>query len=178
MPQGDVAATFLESALFRFEGLKKLGDGALAQLEIEDLHASPGPESNSIAVILQHLHGNMRSRWTDFLTSDGDKPWRDRDGEFASCPDLTRDQLIGMWEEGWDCLLDALRALRPDQVLAPVVIRGQTLSALDAIHRQLAHYGYHVGQIVYLARMRRGHAWKTLSIPRGGSRNYVPTSRD
>ncbi|MBM3289256.1 MAG: DUF1572 domain-containing protein [Candidatus Hydrogenedentes bacterium] len=173
-----VAETYLDSVVFRFRGAKALGDKALAQLSAADLAWSPGPESNSIAVIVQHLHGNMMSRWTDFLTTDGDKPWRDRDGEFVEPGALDRDALLRKWEEGWACLFRAIESLQPDDVMRDVTIRGETLSALDAINRQLAHVPYHVGQIVYLARMRRGGAWQTLSIARGESKNYQPAKRD
>jgi len=131
-----------------------------------------------VDVIVQHLHGNMRSRWTDFLTSDGEKPWRERDAEFAEPETFDRNALNRLWEEGWSCLFAMLAELRPEDLTASITIRGQQLVALDAVNRQLAHYSYHVGQIVYLVRMRRGDAWNTLSIPRGQSRQYVPRQRD
>ena len=173
-----VGAAYLESVLFRFRGAKALGDKALAQLSAADLVWAPGAESNSIAVIVQHLHGNMMSRWTDFLASDGDKPWRDRDGEFVEPGTVDCDGLMRKWEEGWACLLNAIASLKPDDLLSNVTIRGESMGALDAINRQLAHVPYHVGQIVYLARMRKGAAWQTLSIARGESRNYRPSKRD
>lgn len=172
-----LAREFLESILKRFENLKELGDGALAQLNDEDVVYAPDPETNSIAVTVQHVHGNMLSRWTDFLTSDGDKPWRDRDGEFEA-RGLGVEATRGLWEEGWACTLGTLRSLRPDDLLREVTIRGQPLTVLDAIHRQIAHYGYHIGQIVLLAKHRRGAEWKTLSIARGASGQYVPRPRD
>ena len=173
-----VDAIYLDSALHRLRGAKALGDKALAQLSSDDLVWSPGPESNSIAVIVQHLHGNMMSRWTNFLTSDGDKPWRDRDGEFVEPGAIDRDALLRKWDEGWACLFAALESLTPADLDRDVIIRGEKLTALDAINRQLAHVPYHVGQIVYLARMRKGAAWQTLSIARGESKNYTPSKRD
>jgi hypothetical protein len=128
-------------------------------------------------VLVKHLHGNMMSRWTDFLTSDGEKPWRDRDGEFE--PDtLRRSQLMKRWDEGWACLFDALSKLRPKDLGKPVTVRGSEISALDAILRQLSHYASHVGQIVFLAKQLRGADWRTLSIPRGQSKSYSPKGRD
>ena len=173
-----VGEVYLDSVLHRFHGAKSLGDKALAQVSDDDLTWTPGPESNSIAVIIQHLNGNMLSRWTDFLTTDGDKPTRDRDGEFIEPGKAAKAQLLDKWEAGWRCLLDAIEALTPDDLLKNVTIRGEKLSALDAINRQLSHVPYHVGQIVYLARMRRGDSWQTLSIARGASKEYTPGKRD
>lgn len=173
-----IGETYLDSVLFRFRGAKSLGDKAIAQLDEADLAWIPGDESNSIAVIIQHLHGNMMSRWTDFLTTDGDKPWRDRDGEFLEPHQFDRETLLAKWEDGWACLLKAIDSLTPDDLLREVVIRGEKMNALDAINRQIAHVSYHVGQIVYLARMRKGSEWQTLSIARGESRNYKPSKRD
>ncbi|MDZ4858186.1 MAG: DUF1572 family protein [Candidatus Hydrogenedentes bacterium] len=173
-----IGKLYLESALFRFRGTKELGDKALAQLTAGDLAWTPGPESNSIVVIVQHLHGNMLSRWTDFLDSDGEKPSRDRDGEFVEPANADYGSVLDKWNEGWDCLFRAIEALTADDLNKNITIRGQTMNALDAINRQVAHVSYHVGQIVYLARMRTGSAWKTLSIARGASRAYTPARRD
>jgi len=173
-----IGEIYLDSALYRFRGTKTLGDKTIAQLDAADLAWVPGEESNSIAVIIQHLHGNMMSRWTDFLTSDGDKPWRDRDGEFVEPESVDRDALLQKWELGWACLFEAVEALAADDLLREVVIRGEKMNALDAINRQIAHTAYHVGQIVYLARARKGTAWQTLSIARGQSKNYTPSKRD
>lgn len=173
-----VAETYLESVLFRFRGTKALGDKALTQLSEDDFAWTPGPESNSIAVIIQHLHGNMMSRWTDFLTSDGEKDWRNRDGEFVEPSAADKDALLRRWEDGWACLLCAIESLKPGDLLRGITIRGETMSALDAINRQVAHVSYHIGQIAYLARMRRGDTWQTLSVPRGESKNYIPSKRD
>jgi len=165
-PMNDALAhAYLESVLFRFRNAKELGEKALAQLDDSDFTWRPGPESNSIAVVIQHLHGNMMSRWTDFLTSDGEKPTRNRDAEFEEPLRISRCELLKMWENGWKCLLDAIAALRPGDLLGEVTIRGQALTALDAINRQLSHVPYHVGQIVYLARMRKGEAWQTRRFP-------------
>lgn len=178
-PMNDALANaYLESVLFRFRNAKELGDKAMAQLDDADLTWRPGPESNSIAVIVQHLRGNMISRWTDFLTSDGEKPTRNRDAEFDEPPRTSRNELLDAWNAGWDCLLNAIAAMRPEDLLKEVTIRGQALTALDAINRQLSHVPYHVGQIVYLARMRKGKAWQTLSIARGASKDYTPRKRD
>lgn len=173
-----VGTLFLDSAMHRFRSTKELGDKALAQLDEADFLWRPGPESNSIAVIIQHLHGNMLSRWTDLLSSDGEKPWRERDAEFTEPAAADRAQLMALWEEGWVCLTRAIDGLAADDLALDVVIRGQSLSVLDAINRQLTHYSYHVGQIVYLARARKGDAWNTLSIARGASRQYAPRKRD
>lgn len=173
-----VGTLFLDSAMHRFRSTKELGDKALAQLDEADFFWRPGIESNSIAVIIQHLHGNMLSRWTDLLSSDGEKPWRERDAEFTEPAETDRARLMVLWEEGWACLFKAVDGLVAEDLTLDVVIRGQSLSVLDAINRQLAHYSYHAGQIVYLARARRGDAWSTLSIARGASKQYAPRKRD
>jgi hypothetical protein len=156
----------LDSVSQWFRSLKQLGDGALAQLDAADFHWSPDAESNSIAVIIRHLHGNMVSRWTDFLTSDGEKSWRDRDSEFEPDLNLSARELMVKWEGGWTCLFTALQHLTPGDLGRHVAIREESLSVMDALHRQLSHYGYHVGQIVWIAKSRRGRRWRTLSIAR------------
>jgi hypothetical protein len=166
----DVGAEFLRSARARFESLQKLGDESLARLDDADLGQSLDPESNSVAVLVQHIAGNMRSRWTDFLTADGEKPDRNRDGEFEAAADAGKAALLERWERGWRYLYDALDALRPEDLARTVVIRGEALTALDAINRQLTHYGQHVGQIVLLAKHLKWQTWKSLSIPRKGGR--------
>jgi hypothetical protein len=161
----DVAAEFLRSARSRLEDLKKLGEQALARLDDAELTKTLDPESNSVAVLVQHIAGNMRSRWTDFLTTDGEKPDRHRDSEFE--PGLTtKPQLMKRWEEGWRILFGALDALKPDDLTRTVLIRGESLGAVDAINRQLVHYGQHVGQIVYLAKHLKWRTWESLSVPR------------
>jgi hypothetical protein len=168
MPASDAGAEFLRSARARLASLKELGEKALERLDDTDLTASIDPEANSVAVIVQHIAGNMRSRWTDFLTTDGEKPDRNRDGEFEPSPDLRRKRLMERWEEGWRVLYAALDALKPEDLTRTVVIRGEELTALDAINRQLVHYGQHVGQIVLLAKHLKWRTWQSLSIPRKG----------
>ncbi len=162
---------YLESALAQFRYYKMLGDKSMAQLEDEALFWSAGEEGNSIAVIVKHLWGKMLSRWTDFLTSDGEKEWRNREGEFeADIKD--RAELLEKWEAGWACLfaaIDSVEASNYDQV---IYIRNQGHTITEAMNRQLCHYAYHVGQMVFLAKMQKGDAWESLSIPRGGSKAY------
>ncbi len=163
-----LAAHLLETCISTFKSQKSLGDKAMAQLDDSGLFWSPEPESNSIAVIVKHVSGNMVSRWTDFLTSDGEKPNRNRDGEFAD--DLAdRVQVLEAWEKGWNALLGALTALTPDDLLRTVAIRGESHTVVQAIQRQVSHYGYHVGQIVYIAKAYRSSDWETLSIARNKS---------
>ena len=157
---------FLRSSLRRFAELKKLGDRALERLDEGDLQFAPDPESNSPAVIVQHVAGNMISRWTDFLTTDGEKPDRNRDGEFVLSDSTARDELHGRWEAGWNRLFDTVGALTTADLDRTVTIRGETLSVMDAIQRQLTHYGQHVGQIVYIAKHRKWRTWESLSVPR------------
>src|SRR4051812_35178779 len=164
----------LHSLRHIFRATKATGDGALAQLSLEELLRVPDPELNSVATIVRHLHGNMLSRWTDFLTSDGEKKWRDRDGEFETPTAGSRDDILRQWEEGWTCVLSALDGLTPADLSRTVTIRGQPHSVIEAAHRQLQHYSYHVGQIVLLARWCRGKQWQTLSIARGKSKEYTP----
>ncbi len=169
---GELGGALLASYGVRFRKLKELGDGALARLSETDWHHVPPHGENSIAIIVQHLEGNMRSRWTDFLVTDGEKENRERDSEFTVQPELDGKTLWALWEGGWSILLHALDALAPEDLLKTVEIRRQPLLVLDAINRQLAHYGYHVGQIVYLARMYRGDAWESISIAKGKSTGY------
>jgi len=155
-----------------FEYYRLLADSAIAQLPSEEsLFWSPSNHSNSIAIIIQHLAGNMKSRWTDFLTSDGEKDFRDRDQEFELFLDNKSD-LIDYWNQGWDCLFTALAQVNPDNKDQLVYIRNKGHTIDEAIQRQLAHYSYHIGQIVYLSRIIAGDNWKSLSIPKGTSRSY------
>ena len=149
----------------QYEYYKSLGEKAMAQTGDEALWWTPDEKSNSIGVIIKHMHGNMLSRWTDFLTSDGEKPWRQRDAEFEETK-VNREKLMSLWDEGWKCLFDALNALVPGDLDKTVYIRHEAQSAEYAIIRQLAHYAYHVGQIVYLARLTNQGDWKSLTIPR------------
>jgi hypothetical protein len=167
-PRQELAAHVLQQSICSFEGIKKLGDKALAQLPDEGFGYAPEPESNSIAIIINHVSGNMISRWTDFLTSDGEKPGRNRDAEFEA-DTMDRTVIMERWEKGWRVLLAALESLQPSDLMATVYIRGEAHTALQAIHRQIAHYGYHIGQIVYAAKAFRSAEWQTLSIAKGQS---------
>ena len=173
-----VEALLLDSFRFRFRGIKKSGDFTLEQMSQEDLVWRPNEECNSAAVIIQHLHGNMLSRSTDFLTTDGNKPWRDRDGEFTEPDGVSRDTLLGYWEEGWACTLSAIDALEEADLTKEILIRGEPLGVIDAVLRQLSHYSLHVGQLTTIAKERLGSDWKTMTIPRGESSAYTPGKRD
>lgn len=162
---------FLQSAIKRLNYYKGLADKTFAQLSEQDFHFTPAEESNNIAIIIQHVNGNMLSRWTDFLTSDGEKIWRKRDAEFID-QKLTKEQLLNLWEEGWKCFLNALKPLSDADFEKTVYIRTKPLSVIDAINRQLAHYPYHVGQIIYLSKMIRNKDWQNLSVPKGKSAAY------
>ncbi len=148
-----------------------MGDKTFLQLSEEEFHFIPADECNSIAIIIQHMNGNMLSRWTNFLTSDGEKDWRKRDAEFED-QNLNKEQLIALWEEGWKCFLDELTSLSNTDLEKTIYIRAEPLSAIDAINRQLAHYPYHVGQIIYAAKIIKNKAWRNLSIPRGRSTDF------
>ena len=166
------ASLYLKDVVDQFRQLKSLGDRALAQVRDEDLFATLDPESNSLAILIQHMAGNMRSRWTDFLHSDGEKPDRDRDSEFEVASGTTREALIDRWEEGWRCLFQALTALHEEDLAMTVLIRAEPHSVIKAVNRQLTHYGYHVGQMVFLAKHFASETWQTLSVPRGGTRRF------
>jgi hypothetical protein len=166
----DAGAAYLEDAIRQFQGTKKLAQKALAQVGDEDFFRKIDPESNSLALIVKHIAGNMLSRWTDFLSSDGEKPERRRDSEFEIEIEAdTRAALMDRWEEGGRCLFRTLEGLRPEDLLATVVIRASPHTVLKAINRQLAHYSQHVGQIVFLAKHLAGPRWQSPSIPRGQS---------
>src|SRR5665213_1341085 len=151
---------FLTLTLDRFEQLRSQGEKTLAQLSDADVHWSPDSESNSIAVIVQHLHGNMLSRFTDFLTSDGEKPNRQRDEEFIE-HEISLEELKKMWSEGWDCVFAAIRPLKEADVSREVFIRGESQTVMEALLRALSHIAYHVGQIVYIGKHRKSSAWMT-----------------
>ena len=169
----DLASTVLAMALTVFHKQKTLGDRALSQLADEQLFEVLDPEANSVAAIVKHLHGNMRSRWTDFLTSDGEKPDRQRDAEFVVTDDeRRRSTVLDWWDAGWAHVFSALESLGPSDLQKKVIIRGETMPAIAAILRQIDHYGQHVGQIVLLAKHLRGANWQTLSIPRGKSAEF------
>lgn len=164
-------ASFLESAKKQFLYYKMLGEKAINQLEDEQLFISLNEETNSIAQIVKHLSGNMLSRWTDFLTLDGEKEWRDRDGEFVDTYQ-SKEELLENWNKGWDCLFNAINPLQPEQLSHIIYIRNEGHSVVEAINRQLAHYAYHVGQIVFYAKLLKKTEWESLSIPRNKSGDY------
>ncbi len=162
---------FLQTAIRRLKYYKDLGDKTFEQLNEWDFHYQPNNESNSIAVIIQHMAGNMLSRWTNFLTEDGEKEWRQRDDEFE-VHTYNKQQLLELWEKGWACFFTAVEALKKKDLKKTVTIRKEPLTVIDAINRQLAHYPYHVGQIIFLAKIIKNKSWKNLSIPKGDSKNY------
>ncbi len=166
MSDDELAATYLRDVKERFRAHKKLGEGAIRQVYDKGLTDKLDPDANSIAVLVKHLAGNMRSRWTGFLTSDGEKPDRDRDSEFEVEAGLTREQLFEWWDDGWARLFEALDQLSPADLNRTVMIRGNARPVVEAINTQLAHYAYHIGQIVQLARHLAGPRWSTLSIPK------------
>jgi hypothetical protein len=169
--------SFIESAISRVLYYKKLADQSFAQLRSPLIFIfSRMLKATSIAIIMQHLAGNMLSRWTDFLHSDGEKEWRHRDAEFEN-QDWTQEALLAYWEKGWNCFIETLSNLNETDLLKPIQIRAETLLVIDAINRQLAHYPYHVGQIVYVARMIKGAEWKNLSIPKGHSQAFNDTMK-
>ncbi len=161
----------IEDSLSLFRYYKKLAEGAMQQVTDDQLFSALDAEMNSIAVIVKHVTGNMRSRWTDFLTSDGEKPDRDRDSEFVE-PPTTREALMKSWESAWSCLFSALEPLSDADQGRAVTIRGEVHSVTQAINRQLAHYAYHIGQIVFLAKHLQSAQWKSLSVPRGDSTKF------
>jgi hypothetical protein len=167
----NIASQFLDSAIKRFKEYKTLGDKTFAQLNDEEMLYQLNEASNSIAVIIQHLHGNMLSRWTNFLTEDGEKEWRNRDEEFEA-QQFSKQQLTDQWDEGWKVLIDTLESLQEDDLLKTITIRTQPLVVIDAINRQMAHYCSHVGQIIYIGRLIKGEAWQSLSIPKGASQQF------
>lgn len=166
-----MSSNYLESAKKQFTLYRSLGEKTIAKIDEEKLLWQYNPESNSIAIIVQHLWGNMLSRWTNFLTEDGEKDWRQRDMEFEEVI-KTKEELLEKWNAGWLCLFNALNALSADDLDKTIYIRKEPLTALDAINRQLAHYSYHVGQIVFLGKMILGDQWVSLSIPKGKSQEY------
>ncbi|MGI8988255.1 MAG: DUF1572 domain-containing protein [Bryobacteraceae bacterium] len=164
-------ASYLEDSLDLFRYYKKLGERAIEQVADAQLFATLDEESNSIAIVVKHMAGNMRSRWTDFLASDGEKPDRDRDSEFVN-PPATREALLQLWEEGWNCIFRALEPLSDADLGRTVAIRGEAHSVLQALNRQAAHYTYHVGQIVMLAKHFAQDGWLSLSVPRNRSAEF------
>jgi hypothetical protein len=167
-----IGTHYLDDVRRQLVKLKIQAERAMAQVADDDFFRTPDPESNSIAIIVKHVAGNMRSRWTDFLTTDGEKPDRNRDTEFLIEPTDTRQQIMKRWEAGWMALSDAVVSLGPEDLKKTVYVRGEGHSVLEAINRQMTHYAGHVGQIVYLAKHWAGPRWETLSIPRGKSREF------
>jgi hypothetical protein len=163
--------SYIEDSLSLFRYYKNLAERAMAQVTDEQLLAVLDSEANSIAVIVKHMTGNMQSRWPDFLTTDGEKPGRDRDAEFED-PPSTRAALLAVWEAGWQCLFTALEPLSDEDMQRTVTIRGEPHSVMQTINRQLGHYAYHCGQIVFLAKHFRSSEWKSLSVPRGKSAEF------
>ncbi len=163
--------TYLTSVRKQFAYYKDLAERAMAQVEEADLFWQPDPNSNSIAITVNHLAGNMRSRWTNFLTADGEKTWRNRDQEFEDII-KTKEELLLTWEAGWQRLFAALDSLSEENIDTQVYIRNQEHAIVEAINRQLSHYPYHIGQIIYLARLSAGNQWESLSIPKGGSNSF------
>jgi len=167
----NIGSEFLQSAVKRLTYYKELGDKTFAQLTENDFHYQPNEASNSIAIIIQHMAGNMLSRWTDLLTTDGEKEWRNRVIEFEE-QHMNKEQLTGSWEKGWACCLGAIASLTEADLGKTIYIRSEGLTVVDAINRQLAHYPYHVGQIIYIGRMIKNESWQNLSIPKGNSGQF------
>ncbi|WP_040979509.1 DUF1572 domain-containing protein [Oceanobacillus jeddahense] len=167
-----VEEEYLKVIIKRFQSVKELGDKTIGQLTDEQIHWVLNEASNSIAVIVKHLNGNMLSRWTDFLTSDGEKPARNRDQEFEDTIRSVQ-ELKSVWENGWNVLFQALHELNGNDLLQTILIRSEKHTVIDAIERQLAHYAYHIGQIVYIGKLIKGKDWETLSIPKGKSKAYL-----
>jgi len=163
---------YVEDTVLQLRKLKELADRAIAQIEGEQVFAVLDPEANSIAIIMKHVAGNMRSRWTEFLTSDGEKQTRDRDGEFMVGPDDTLGNILSDWEDGWSLALGTIGSLTPEDLGKTVRIRGEAHTVVEAINRQVTHYAAHVGQIVLLAKHYAGPRWRSLSIPKGKSKEF------
>ena len=166
-----IAQAYLEDSFRALRGYRRLAEGALEQVRDDELFRQLDAESNSIAIVMQHIAGNMRSRWTEFLASDGEKPDRQRDREFEARP-RARAELMKEWNEAWELTLATIQALKPEDVLREITIRGERHTVLWAIQRQVTHYAYHVGQMVFLAKHFRGAEWKSLSIPKGKSEEW------
>ncbi len=163
--------SYLTSIIKQFEYYKSLGDKTFNQLSFDELQKEFAQDSNSISIIVKHIVGNMLSRWTNFLTEDGEKPWRQRDAEFEDTY-TTKEELLSNWNTGWNCLFDAIKPLREDDLEQIIYIRNQGHTVTEAINRQLAHYSYHIGQIVFLGKLLQEENWRSLSIPKGNSSKY------
>ena len=162
---------YLHSTKKQFEYYKLLGEKTFNQLKEEDLFRTFYPEGNSIAIIVNHLYGNMKSRWTDFLISDGEKEWRNRDMEFEDII-TTKKELLKQWKAGWKCLFDALNSINKNNFYQEIFIRNQKHTIVEAVNRQMTHYAYHIGQIVLLGKLMQQESWKSLSIPKGKSKDF------
>jgi hypothetical protein len=167
-----IVQNYFEDAISMFKSYKKLADKAIAQTKDEELFVTLDEEANSVAVIMKHMAGNMFSRWTNFLTTDGEKPDRNRDMEFVIEANTTRDAVLDYWERGWACVFTAIEPLTPEDFEKTVLIRGEPHTIVQAINRQLTHYAYHIGQIVFLAKHFRSSQWNSLSIPRNKSAEF------
>lgn len=163
--------SYLSSAIKQFSYYKSLGERTIDQLTMKELTMEFSTDANSISVIVKHMVGNMFSRWTNFMTEDGEKSWRHRDNEFINTY-TTKSQILEHWEKGWDCLFNAIQKLNPEDLTGIVYIRNEGHTVIDAINRQMMHYAYHIGQIVYIGKQIKGSAWQSLSIPKGESESY------
>ncbi len=169
---GQIIKNYQTDAIRSFRNYKKMAERAMEQISDEEFFQSIDPESNSVAIIVKHIAGNLHSRWTEFLTTDGEKPGRFRDGEFVSFDEDSRTLLLEFWERGWTTLFDAVEPLTVEDFSLTVPIRGQTHTIAEAINRQMTHYAYHIGQIVFLAKHFRSAEWKTLSVPKNKSAEF------
>lgn len=167
---------YLTTVIKRLNYYKDLGDKTFAQLEEKDFHFLPSSASNSIAIIVQHLAGNMHSRFTNFLTEVGEKEWRQRDAEFE-IHNYSKQQIIEIWEKGWSCVFNTLNSLKPEDLLKTITIRQEPLTVMDTINRQLAHYSYHIGQFIFIGKMIRVNTWKNLSVPKDYHNNTMQVTR-
>jgi len=172
MNDQSIGQHYLEDALRRFRDYKKLAERAFAQISDEEFFRTLDEASNSIAINMKHMAGNMISRWTDFLTTDGEKPERNRDLEFVMLPETSKDDMLAYWERGWQCVFDAVEPLKPEDLMRTIRVRGQDHTVVQAINRQLAHYAYHVGQIVFLAKHFKSSEWQSLSVPKNRSAEF------
>ncbi len=168
----DLGTLYLDEAFRSLRGHKRLADDAIAQLNDEQFFAPPDPESNSVAIIVKHMAGNMRSRFTDFLTSDGEKADRNRDTEFVMRDDAKRQEILASWEQNWQLVFETINSLQPADLKRTVTIRGEPHSVLQAINRSVVHLAYHAGQITFLAKHWKGGEWKSLSVPKGQSEQF------
>jgi hypothetical protein len=168
----DLGTLYFDEVFRSLRGHKRLADGAIAQLNDEQFFALPDPDSNSVAIIVKHMAGNMRSRFTDFLTSDGEKPDRNRDREFVMHDDAKRQEVLASWERSWQIVFEAINSLHTDDLERTVTIRGEPHSVLQALNRAVAHYAYHTGQIAFVAKRWKGAEWKSLSVPKGESEQF------